>query len=402
MVNLIMKNKKFLLLFIVFLSACSIEQASIPVASTLSPIKTPTQITPTMTSTQISTIEPVITSTSTVIVPTSTPTPTQETVWDFEYSSPTEQGFNVEKLEDLETIIMSNYPAVDSLLIARNGKTVFEMYQNGFDKNTRHRIYSGTKSILSLLVGIAIDQGYIESVDVPLIEFFPNEQIDNLGSMKESITLKHLLTMTSGIRCLEADTYGLDWWESALNKAGWINTFLDQPMISETGIEFYYCDGSANIVSAILEKSIGTSVYSFAREYLFEPLGIEDIYWHQLGGGYLNGSTGVHILPEDFAKIGSLVLSGGVWNGEQIVSEEWIKASTSKYIEGTFSDWFGYYWWIDDQGYISAFGLGNQLMYIIPEENLIVIIFCDPEKGSYYNIFAENILENLILPTVIN
>ena len=154
-------------------------------------------------------------------------------------------------------------------------------------------------------------------------------------------------------------------------------------------------------MSAILQDAVGMPLYTFANRFLFEPLGIEDLYWHQVGGGYLNGSTGIHILPEDFAKIGSLLLTGGKWGGEQIVSEEWVSASTSKYVEGSFSDWYGYYWWIDNEGYISAFGLGNQLLYVIPEENMIVVIFSQPEEGHYYDIYAEDILEQFILTAII-
>ena len=181
----------------------------------------------------------------------------------------------------------------------------------------------------------------------------------------------------------------------------WVSSFVDQPMVSAPGEEFFYCDGSANLMSALLQDSVGMSLYTFAYKYLFEPLGIENLYWHQVGGGYFNGWTGIHLEPEEFAKIGFLILSNGRWQGEQIVSEEWITASTSKYVAGSFSDWYGYYWWIDELGYISAFGLGNQLLYVIPDENMIVVIFSQPEEGRYYDIYAEEILEELILPAII-
>ena len=208
------------------------------------------------------------------------------------------------------------------------------------------------------------------------------------------------MTMTSGMQCLDADTNGLDWWVDFLNKSDWPSTFVDQPMNAEPGEEFYYCDGSANLVSAILQEAVGMPLYTFANQYLYTPLGIDEIFWHQLGGGYYNGSTGVFIRPEDFAKIGSLLLADGNWQGEQIVSSEWIDASTTKYVEGTFSDWYGYYWWVDNEGYISAFGLGSQLLYVIPEENLIAVVFSQPEEGRFYEIYAEDILEDLILPSI--
>ena len=386
-----------LLILLAFTSACSIGQVSDDVDPEQVVTSTSSQITPTAVS-SISTLTPTPAPTSTEIIPKQT----EVLNWDFDYSSPEEQGISQDLLDEMQEIISEQYPAVDSILIVRNGKIILDLHQNSFKDSDVHRIYSGTKSILSILVGIAIDQGYIESVDVHLLDFFQDKEINYSGEMKGAITLEHLMTMTSGMQCLDADTYGLDWWVEFMGSPNWVSTFLDQPMNAVPGEEFYYCDGSANLVSAILQDSVGMSLYTFAEQYLFTPLGIDELYWHQVGGGYYNGSTGVHILPKDYAKIGSLLLTGGRWQGEQIVSEEWIASSTSKYIEGSFTDWYGYYWWVDEEGYISAFGLGNQLLYVIPEENLIVVIFSQPEEGRYYDIYAEDILEDLILPVLKN
>ncbi len=397
-------KKKLLLTFgiilLIIMAACAPAQVNI-VDEQPTATDTPILISPTNTTEIIPTATDIPQATNTPIVIVPTTVPTTEVVWNLEFSAAEEQGMDSGLLDEMVAIVNEEYPGVESILIARNGKTVLDEYFSPFREGQVHRIYSGTKSILSILIGIAIDEGFIESVDVRLVDLFPDAEIAYMGELKEAITLKHLMSMTSGMRCLDADTYGLDWWVDFMNRPDWVSTFLDQPMVSVPGDEFYYCDGTANLMSAILQDAVEMSLYTFANRYLFEPLGIEEIYWHQVGGGYYNGSTGIHILPEDFAKIGSLILSGGRWQGEQIVSEEWVRNSTSKYIEGTFSDWFGYYWWIDNEGYISAFGLGNQLLYIIPDESLIVVIFCDPERGSYYNIFAEEILEELILPAII-
>jgi CubicO group peptidase (beta-lactamase class C family) len=241
-------------------------------------------------------------------------------------------------------------------------------------KNTEFQINSIVKSILSILFGIAIDHGFIESIDQPLTDFFPEEELDNFDYRKEAITLEHLLTMTPGLDCRDSYMFDWDWSDPQWARINdWVQYFVDLPMISTPGNRFAYCNSDARVLSVILTKATGMTAHQFANKYLFGPLGMRVNNWNSFQGIYTDGSRGIKIRTKQLARIGQLVLNGGVWEGQRIVSEEWLEESTQQYIDGNLEDYYGYMWWVNESGFFTGIGYGGQYMYVVPWADLVVL-----------------------------
>lgn len=227
---------------------------------------------------------------------------------------------------------------VDSVLVIRNGYIVFEQNSSNFAIDSKHHLFSATKSVLSMLIGIAIDKGYIEGVDQRVLDFFPDRTILNLDERKEALTLKHLLTMSSGFDCpdLGNETVG-----QLMGSWDWDQFALDLPMSGNPRGFYQYCNANTHLLSTILTKATGMSALDFAHEHLFGPLGITDVRWdsdHSDRGRSI-GFTGLWMSPQDLAKLGLLYPEGGVWEDEQIVSSSWVAESTQPH---TACDKYGF------------------------------------------------------------
>ena len=206
---------------------------------------------------------------------------------------------------------------------------------------------SVSKSVASLAVGIAIDRGLIRSVNEPIFSFFP-ELSDLRSPEKERIQLVHALTMSMGLEWVEAtpDT-GDDNNDEARMHMAWdpCRYVLGLPVTAPAGQEFFYNTGALALVSAIIRKATGRPLDEFARETLFEPLGITGVEWDRYKGD-TDAGGGLRLRPRDMAKIGQLVLAGGRWNDRQIVSRGWIETSTAPKIKATDGQSYGYLWWL--------------------------------------------------------
>jgi CubicO group peptidase (beta-lactamase class C family) len=311
-------------------------------------------------------------------------------------TTPEEQGMDSALLVDMFEAIESDNPGIDSLLIVRNGKLVVESYIAPFDVESAHIIHSCTKSIVSTLIGIAIDQAYIENVDVPVLDLFPDHTFDNVDAGKEAMTLEHLLMMAGGLECRDSYLYQWGGLRRMISTDDWPQYVLDLPMEYEPGTHFEYCNGGSHTLSAIIEETTGTNTLEFAQEHLFDPLGITDIDWPADPQGINIGWGEVHLRPVDMAKIGYLFLSEGVWDDEQIVSAEWVAAATSPHIPATLSDNYGYQWWVDDEGYYMALGYAGQFIYVVPDQELVVVFVSDlPDRAFFY---PESLLNRYIIP----
>ena len=309
-------------------------------------------------------------------------------------TNPETQGMNSTVLNDMTEYIQHNIPLAHSFLVLRNGYLVVEEYYQTdnhiYSKDCKHYIYSCTKSITSLLVGIAIEQGYIDSVHQTVLSFFPDRNISNVDTRKETMTLEHLLTMTSGMNWVEWNTHQSDPKNSVnqmmYRSSDWVQYVLDRPMDFDPGEVFNYNSGGSHLLSAIIQKATGRTSLSFAQEYLFDPLNItlDDIVWHHDPSGIVSGHTGLYITPQDMAKIGYLYLKNGTWpfNGEQIVSAEWIAKATRYNPHFGSNDLYGYQVWFtsftdcDIKSYF-AWGYNTQKIYIIPELDLVVVYTSD-------------------------
>lgn len=304
------------------------------------------------------------------------------------------------------------YKRMHSFLIIKNGKLVAEDYFYEYDKDTPHDLRSANKAITSILMGIAIDQGLIKNVDQKVSEFFLEyDHLINWGANKHELTIKHLLTMNTGLDCN-------DWSRSSLGNENelyktddWIKAFLALPFKEKAGTKFSYCTFGEIIARTIIVKASGMSMQEFAKKHLFEPLKITNYTWAMLMPNRDDIGIRVSLTPRDFAKLGQLYLNEGIWDTKQIVSSKWVRNSVSTHTVTTerrlgYPE-YGFLWWKNQfeiggkqiNGY-QALGNGGQLLFVFPSLDM-VIVFTAGNYGNPRMLNAFKILENDILPLII-
>jgi CubicO group peptidase (beta-lactamase class C family) len=284
--------------------------------------------------------------------------------------TPEEQSLDSAKLAEGLQSIQRQDIKIDSLLIIRNGSVVLDAYfHDPYDGKFPHDMASVTKSVMTTLIGIAADQGKIQ-LDQPIVSFFPDRTIANLDDRKKSITVRHLASMINGFEsgCLADDMGTLDRMRS---NPDWVQAALDRKMVQEPGKSFCYDSPGMHLLSAILQESTGMTALEFARQNLFEPLGIHEVIWVSDPQGYTHGWGDLHLKPDDAAKLGYLWLNNGVWDGKQIVSTAWVKDSVKAH-SSAGDDEYGYGWWISEGTYFAS-GRGGQNIKVVPALNAIVV-----------------------------
>ena len=324
-------------------------------------------------------------------------------------TTPEEQGMDSALLNAMMDRIDENGVHIDSIVIVKNGYLVFEEYpRTNYDVDSRHIIHSCTKSFTSALVGIAIEEGYIESVDNKLIDLLPNRTIANLDERKQAITLEHLLTMTSGLEWDEwTEPYSSNlnshyqMWSASNN----VQHILDLPMAHDPGDVWIYTSGGSHLLGAIVTEATGSELFDYAIDKLFTPLGIQpsNIFWPMDKQGQYWGSGGVEMLPRDMAKFGYLYLNNGTWDGEQLVPSEWVEQSADTLID--FNDYSGYsyQWWTyptDIVNVYSAVGYQGQNIFVIPELDMVVVFTSSVPPDETY--LQPAILFDYIIPAAMN
>lgn len=298
---------------------------------------------------------------------------------------------NQEKVVELEKKINNDYRNIAGVVVQKDGKTLYENYFNECTADSRIHVYSVTKSILSILIGIAMDKGNIESIDQKVLDFFPDYTVKRREKTIQEVTLKHLLTMTAPYK------YKFAPYKKYFTSDDWVTFTLDLLGGSGQIGKFRYAPLiGPDILSGILVKTTGQSVFDFATENLFSPLAItveRNIIFHskeeQLAfnkakniSGWVADPTGINtagwgltLSAMDMAKIGQLYLDGGMWNGKQIVSAKWIDESTREH-----SRWekhnlpYGYLWWVENGNGYAAMGDGGNVIYINTKKKMIVSI----------------------------
>jgi CubicO group peptidase (beta-lactamase class C family) len=302
-------------------------------------------------------------------------------------STPEEQGMDSELLTEMLAYIEENRVRIDSVTIVRRGYLVLDAYFHGYEKNTKHDLWSCTKSVTSALVGIAMDQGYIQSVDQPVLSFFPERTVANLDSRKEALTLEHLLTMTDGLDWLTKDFRTVsagDTWPEMRQSGDWVQFVLDRSMAEEPGTRWNYNDGASHLLSAIIQETTGMTALELAEEHLFDPLGISVAGWLSDPQGRNCGGTYLRMTPHEMAKFGYLYLNEGLWDGEQIVPAAWVKASTTNH-SPTPGMYYGYQWWVVPwAGYYTASGGAGQYIMVLPELDMVVVFASDLVPDDQY------------------
>jgi CubicO group peptidase (beta-lactamase class C family) len=350
----------------------------------------------------------------------------EETGDGWETASLSSVGMDVGIIEDLINDINNNvYSEVHSVVIVKNKKLVFEEYFPGhdfgytgtnyhgdyieFDRDTRHNTHSATKSFTSALVGIAIDKGDIGSVNEKTFTYLPDHTA-LIDSQKDKITIEHMLTMSSGLEWNE--------WDVSVSQSNHdivrfnqsydpIAYLLSKSVVTEPGTEYYYNGGGVDLLGEIVKNASGQSIKTFSSNFLFSPLGITNYNWQTL---YPSGITCCHgdiyITPRDMAKFGYLFLNEGLWEGNRIISEEWVNNSIQNHITPpvNWANGYGYLWWLKKYyssirvyNSFNAEGWGGQQIVVIPSENMVVVF-----TGSNYvtNPPNDEIMSSYILRTL--
>lgn len=273
-----------------------------------------------------------------------------------------------------------SFPLLSSVIV-RNGYIVDEYYKDGYDENSVFVLNSASKSVTSALIGIAVDMGLIESVDVPISTYFP-QVLENGGYWAE-ITIRHLLTHTSGIDMSDtADWY--DWRSSA----NWVQYILDRSVTSRPGTVFNYSTGNTHLLSAILQQASGMTLEEFGKRYLFDPMEMNSASVSADAQGISDGGNGVSMNIYDMAKFGMLYLNGGEWQGSQLVSQDWVTQSTTVQFErDSGSADYGYQWWVrtfGDHDYPAYFaqGYAGQYIFVVPDLQLVIAMTSNYEGAT--------------------
>ena len=322
-------------------------------------------------------------------------------------------------IDNLETLKLN----IHSVLVVRRGSLVFEHYRRGVDQrlgrdlgevafgpDVKHDVRSVSKSVVSLLLGIALDRKLIANIDESIFAFLPKYESLRTPA-KERITLRHLLTMSSGIAWNENMPY-----TDALNSEHRMTDapdpyryVLEQPLMEEPGKVWNYNGGSTTLLAAVLQRTSGKWIVKFARDELLKPLGITDLEWAQMpGSGEFAAAYGLRLRPRDMAKLGQLVNSHGIWKGKPIVSAEWLKeATTARLPVSDTAYYYGYQWWISSSlvngkkiDWFEAFGLGGQRIIIVPSLELVVVFTAGLYDMQNSWRATTPILDGYILPAV--
>lgn len=315
-------------------------------------------------------------------------------------STPEAQGMDSEYLVKMLSEIQANDLNVHSALIIRRGHLVMEAYAEPFRKDKIHVICSNTKSVTSAVVGIAIKEGYIKTIDQKVVDFFPDLDIKNLDGNKKSITIRHLLTMSSGIDWTD---FPNDIYPKSQN---WTQSYLDLPMNKKAGESFNYDSAGVNLLLAIVRKTSGMKISEFAEKFLFHPIGITDYFWATDPQGINLGGWGLALTPMEMARFGYLYLNKGKWNGNQIIPAGWVEASMSKQIDAGISSYtistdkgYGYLWWGLPFGGFTAHGYGGQFIMVMPEKDMVVIFtsgFSTKEWKTPLRLTEDFILKSIV------
>jgi CubicO group peptidase (beta-lactamase class C family) len=289
-------------------------------------------------------------------------------------SAPAAEGMDADRLAQAERAIGEKLPEVRSLLVVRNGKVVFEKYFRGPTAKDTFNIKSVTKSFTSALIGIALRQGLLRSLDEKIADLLPEYFTPQTDPRKRQITLRHVLTMTAGFEWRENGPITAEW----LRSADYAKFTIDLPLVADPGNVHNYNTGLSHLLSVILTRQSKMSTLEFARKHLFGPLGIRAERWDTDPKGYHEGGSELYLTARDLARFGFLYLNAGRWEEKEIVPAEWVRESTRPHAakDPLWAD-YGYLWWVgqdDDLPAFAALGYGGQMIYVVPSLDLVVVM----------------------------
>jgi CubicO group peptidase (beta-lactamase class C family) len=321
---------------------------------------------------------------------------------------------------------------IHSILLIKNSKLVFEEYfsgekfklgkytgEYGFGRDDLHTLCSATKSFASALLGIAIDKGYLKSIDEKVFDFFPeNADLIPLCQGKNDLTIRHLLTMTSGLQWVDESTSYYDPANDMyklFTSSDPMRFILSKELVNSPGTVFRYANYNTNLIGEIVHRTTKLRLDIFCDSMLFSKIGISLYEWQKIKPEIIFASGDLMLRPRDMAKFGQLFLNKGMWKGIRLISKEWCTESTSRHINPNdfsasyrWSDGYGFQWWQRDytsggKVYDSFFaaGWGGQFIIVIPELESVIVF----AGGNYYTdekITCYTIVEDYIIPALTN
>ncbi|HEU0293968.1 MAG TPA: serine hydrolase [Anaerolineales bacterium] len=291
----------------------------------------------------------------------------------WEEGSPQAHGMNDKLLWSADETIRRDLPNVYSLLVVRNSTIVFEQYYQGHAATSLFDIRSATKSFVSALIGIAVKEKQIPNLDQKILSYFPEHQAADMDPRKAAITIRNLLMMKSGLAWDEERDFA-----ELYSSEDWVEYIFKVPMRADPGSVFDYNSGASHILSEVIHRATGMTALEYAQQRLFLPLGIGYHHWAFDPMGISLGYAGLSLTVRDFAKLGLLYASHGIWDGGEILMPEYIRDSTTAWSSGGFPEEaeYGYHWWVlpsePHPAYFAA-GYGGQYLWIVPDLDLIVV-----------------------------
>lgn len=295
----------------------------------------------------------------------------------------------------ISDIDSGKYQNMHSVLVLRNNKLIVEKYFEGYHKDSLHQLRSISKCITSILLGIAVDKGFIKSVDESIFNYLPEYRYLK-NEKNKKITVHHLASMSTGLSWNESDISYNDENndENRMYEDGdWVGFTLKKEVIAEPGKIFNYSGGVTNVLAAVIQNAVKMPLDEFAEKYLFLPLEIDNFIWRKNRDRTLvSANAGLRIKPRDMIKIGAMLLNNGVWNKKQVVSKVWVKKLSSKQVSGgplgPFNLSYGYTVLVVEKGPdffpklkgYAATGNGGQIIWVLPEHDTVFVM-----NGGNYN-----------------
>ncbi|MGG4220706.1 serine hydrolase [Paenibacillus jamilae] len=294
-----------------------------------------------------------------------------------------------------------------SCLIEQQGHMIMDYYREPQFANELYKINSCTKSVLSALVSIAMDQRRIPNPKTPILEFFPQLAKDS-DPRKRDITIEHLLTMSAGFNWTEFG--GQNSFPTMSKTSDWVQFVLSQPLSDIPGTRMEYSSGCSQLLATLLRSASGQTVAEFAEEQLFQPLGIHSYHWETDPQGTHTGGFGLHLRPLDMLKFGRLYLNKGSWEGRQIIQTETVRYSTRPFLPASKPQkaYYGCHWWASSfsdereagtaTDYYYALGFGGQYIIVVPSYDLVVVLTADKfkKKRNPVDIFRQHLVPLLL------
>ena len=340
--------------------------------------------------------------------------------------TPTDYGALTASIEEAITSGSVSLDTIGAVLVGVDGQTVVTHYRNGRKPGQVQHVFSVTKSVLSVLVGIAVDEKLIKDIDAPLAELLPGRK-GKMSSEIAGVTLRQLLTMSAGLPFDDADSSSFA--EAIRQDRGAVDVILGRSLVSPPGETFTYSNATAHLVSAVLAEALRQadgskprSVLEYATDKLFEPLGVDTrapytarfdpddpapfekagFGWATDAEGINIGAGGLRLRPADLLKIGQLYLDNGEWKDQQVVPADWVAASVAA---STATETYGFLWWLEKtpsgESAYAARGFGGQLVLVVPDQRLVVVVAAKPtadyatDSDAVFALVSEVILTNL-------